>query len=272
MWRDEALCYNQSVKFVIGNWKMNPSSFAEAKRIITVVKKNIGKHPHARLRGQAKVVICPPALFLASLVELTKNTAIAVGGQDSYLSDEGAHTGETSPSALRRLGAACVILGHSERRAIGESDTVIAQKVASAVRNRLRVVLCVGERVRDDAGAYFTEVKRELRASLEKFPRSEIKRLVVAYEPVWAIGAKAIRAAKPEDFREMSVFIRRNLVDCFGKKSGLVIPILYGGSADERNAEGFLREGGADGFLVGRASLDPKKFSAIIRVVESARY
>ena len=263
----------RGMKLVVGNWKMYPETLAEAKRIIGVVKKNIGKHPRARLRGrrgQAKVVICPPVLFVAPLLSLVKKGGIAVGAQDAFLAEEGAYTGETSPSALCKLGATYVILGHSERRLLGETDTIVAQKAARAVRSGLRVILCVGENVRDDAGVYFTEVGKELRASLQGFPKTELRRLVVAYEPIWAIGAKAKKAAEPEDFREMSVFIKRNLVDRFGKTSGFSVPILYGGSVDERNAEGFLEKGGADGFLVGRASLDPKKFSAIIRITAGA--
>lgn len=237
---------------------MYPRTLAEAKRVVEVIKKNIRK------RSQVKVVICPSALFVAPLLAFFKNTQIAIGAQNTFIFDEGAYTGETSPSALASLGATHVILGHSERRFMGEVDALIAKKVARAVESKLRVILCIGERLRDDAGVYFTEVGAELRASLEGFPRNEIKRLVIAYEPIWAIGSNALSAADPKDFREMRIFIKRILVDRFGKKAGFVVPILYGGSVDDRNAEGLLREGGADGFLVGRASLDPKKFSAII--------
>jgi triosephosphate isomerase len=250
------------MKLIVGNWKMYPQTLAETKRIIDGIKKS------TKRRGQVKVVICPPALFVAPLLALVKKTEITIGAQNAFTADEGAYTGETSPVALKNIGAAYVILGHSERRALGETDALIAQKAVRAVRNKLRIILCVGEHVRDDTGAYFTEVAGELRASLESFPKSEVKYLVIAYEPIWAIGAKALHAAEPEDFREMGIFIRRTLVDRFGKTVGFSVPILYGGSVDEKNAERFLKEGGADGFLVGRASLDPKKFSAII---ETAR-
>lgn len=246
------------MKLVVGNWKMYPNTLAEAKKIIETVKKNIGKRP------RVKVVICPPALFVAPMVTLTKNSPMTIGAQNTFMFNEGAYTGETSPSALAKLGVTHVILGHSERRALGETDAVVAQKVRAALCNKLTVILCVGEHVRDDVGAYFTEVGKELRASLVGFPKKGTKRLVIAYEPIWAIGAKALAAATPKDFREMSIFIRRNLVDHFGKKAGFGVPILYGGSLDERNVEGFLQASGAAGFLVGRASLDPRKFSAIV--------
>lgn len=253
------------MKLVVGNWKMYPQTLAKAKKIVAGVKKNIGRHP------KTKVVICPPAIFVAPLITFAKKSPVAFGGQNTFIADEGAYTGEVSPSALRKLGASYVILGHSERRALGESDAVISQKAIRAVRSGLMVILCVGEGVRDDAGTYFSEVGRQLRASLEGFPKKEIKRLVIAYEPIWAVGAKALKAAEPEDFREMSVFIRRNLVDRFGKNTAFAVPILYGGSVDDQNAERFLREGGADGYLIGRASLDPRKFSAIARIAEKFR-
>ncbi|MEK7118046.1 MAG: triose-phosphate isomerase [Patescibacteria group bacterium] len=255
------------MKLVVGNWKMYPRTLSEAKRIVETMTRLASPARNIQTGGrheQVNVVLCPPALFIAPLLALSKNTQIVIGAQNTFILDEGAYTGETSPYALASLGATHVILGHSERRLLGEVDALISKKVTRAAHNKLRVILCVGERLRDDAGAYFTEVGNELRASLEGFPRSEIKRLIIAYEPIWAIGANALSAAEPKDFREMSIFIRRILVDRFGKKAGFVVPILYGGSVDDRNAEGFLREGGADGFLVGRASLDPKKFAAII--------
>jgi len=259
------------MKLVVGNWKMYPKTLSAGKKIAEAIKKN-GTRAHLRgRRGQIKVVLCPPACFVAPLLGQLKRSPIAVGAQNAFITDEGAFTGEISPAALKDLGVAYVILGHSERRALGEDDTVVAQKIIAAVKAKLKVILCVGEHVRDDAGTYFTEVGKELRASLAGLPKSETKHLIIAYEPIWAIGAKALRAALPKDFREMSIFIRRNLVDRFGKKAGFAIPILYGGSVDDRNAEGFLSLGGADGFLVGRASLDAEKFSRIIMAAQNSR-
>lgn len=257
------------MKFVVGNWKMHPKTLVEAGRIVSALKKNLGKKTgkHQRI----KVIVCPPALFIAPLIASAKKAAITLGAQNASLFDEGAYTGETSPLALAKIGATHVILGHSERRAMGEDDALIAQKVVRAVRNKLCVILCVGERMRDDSGAYFTEVAAELRGSLAGFPKSEMKRLIIAYEPIWAIGSKALHAEEADDFREMKIFIRKNLISRFGKRSGFTIPILYGGSVDEHNAQGFLREGAADGFLVGRASIDPKRFSEIIHVAAGVR-
>jgi len=256
------------MKLIIGNWKMYPRTLAEAKGVFMALKASAKKTKHVT------TVICPPHLFIYPLVTAlgrSSSSSITVGAQNSFWEDEGARTGETSPKALSLLGATHVILGHSERRALGETDAMVAQKSIQAVKNKLTVIVCVGEHVRDDAGAYFTEVREQLRHSLLGFPKTESKRLVVAYEPIWAIGSKAIRPATPLDFHEMYILIRRHLVEQFGKTAGFKVSILYGGSVDERNALGFLRDAGADGLLVGRVSLDAEKFGMIVTIAESVK-
>jgi triosephosphate isomerase len=255
------------MKLIVGNWKMYPKTFAEAKGIFVTLKSTAKKTKHV------KVVICPPHLFVHSIIAARGKSPlnISVGAQNSFWEDEGARTGETSPATLASLGATHVILGHSERRALGETDMMVAQKSIQAIRNKLTVIMCVGEHSRDDAGAYFAEVREQLRRSLLNFPKTESKRLVIAYEPIWAIGAKAVRPATPPDFHEMSILIRRHLVEQFGKAAGFKVPILYGGSVDERNALSFLRDAGADGLLVGRVSLDAQKFGTIIQLADSIK-
>jgi len=238
---------------------MFPASPSEAKTIFSGIKKSMRGVTHA------KVIICPPSLYVAQLALLAAKTKIQIGGQNCFKEDEGAYTGETSPRALRAVGATHVILGHSERRAMGETDSDISEKMSAVIRNKLTVILCVGEKARDEHGGYFNEVSTELRSSLLAFPKNEAKRLIVAYEPIWAIGSRAKRVATPADFREMSILIRRTLTEYFGKKDAFAVPILYGGSVDDHNAEGFLKEGGADGLLIGRVSLDPEKLGMIIR-------
>jgi triosephosphate isomerase len=255
------------MKLIVGNWKMFPKTLPEAKAIFMAEKKGV------RNMKRVKTVICPPHLFVYPLISaLGKGTnGLSIGAQNSFFEDEGARTGETSPKALYSLGATHVIIGHSERRALGETNALVAQKLGRVVANKLTAILCVGEHTRDDGGAYFKEVSEQLRHSLAGFPRTETKRLVIAYEPIWAIGSKALRSATPVDFHEMSILIRRHLVEQFGKAAGFKIPILYGGSVDERNALGFLKDGGADGLLVGRVSLNSEQFGAIIKVAESIK-
>ncbi len=254
------------MKLIVGNWKMYPKTPVEAKAIFGSLKRV------TRGTKRVKTIVCAPHLYVDSLLRtLGPSDTLFVGAQNSFWEDEGARTGETSPAQLRAIGATHVIIGHSERRALGETDELIAQKVAQAVRNKLNVILCVGEKTRDDAGAYFAEVGNQLRESLAGFPKTESRRLVIAYEPIWAIGAAAVRPATPADFHEMSILIKRNLVEQFGKAVGFKVPILYGGSVDELNSEGFLRAGEADGLLVGRVSLDPVRFGAIIKLADAIK-
>jgi triosephosphate isomerase len=253
------------MKYIIGNWKMFPSSPVEATKIARGVAK------HVRTLVRAKVVLCVPSLYVPQLVAITAKSKLKIGGENAAIVDEGALTGETSPKALHACGASHVILGHSECRHAGETNELIAQKVVGALRNKLTVILCVGEKERDQHGGYFNEVSTQLRASLEGCPKTAAKNLIIAYEPIWAIGSQAVRVATPADFREMSILIRRTLTEYFGKKDAFAIPILYGGSVDDRNAEGFLKEGEADGLLIGRVSLDPEKFGAIIKMANTIR-
>lgn len=253
------------MKLIVGNWKMYPPTISEAKSIFGVIKK--------KTKGvtRARVVVCPPAFYLSTLVALRGTSKIFFGGQNCFKEDEGARTGENSPRALATLGGSYVILGHSERRALGETDKEISEKSVTAVRNKLTVILCVGEHARDEHGTHFNEVSTQLRDSLSGFPKSMAKHLVIAYEPIWAIGANALHPATPSDFREMSILIRRYLTEYFGKTAAFTIPILYGGSVDERNAEGFLQEGDAGGLLIGRTSLDGEKFSAIVKIANDIK-
>lgn len=244
------------MKIIAGNWKMYPKSLSEAKDIARRIAIAARKYPGVR------TVICPPFPFISAIRSSGKT--LLIGAQDVFWEEEGARTGEISPAMLRSVGASFVIVGHSERRALGESDRDVAKKAALAMKSGLSVILCVGEKERDTAGAYFAEVRDELFASLEGIPRSFAKKLIVAYEPIWAIGAKARRPATVEDFREMRIHIKKHLVEQFGKAAGFRVPILYGGSVDERNAAGFLREGEADGLLIGRVSLDAEKLAAVI--------
>ncbi len=245
---------------------MYPATAVEAKAIFLSTKRQIQKYK------KTKVIICPPFIFTGALTALRgKSKSILLGAQNSFFEDEGAYTGEVSPKQLASLSISHVILGHSERRALGESDEMISQKINMASKNKLTSILCVGERTRDEAGAYFKEVSAQLRNSLFGFPKNQSKYLIVAYEPVWAIGKHAIRPATPSDFQEMSILIRRYLVEHFGKVAGFRIPILYGGSVDEKNAVGFLRDGGANGLLVGRVSLDAQKFNTILQLADNIK-
>lgn len=244
-------------KLIVANWKANPESPREAKNIFLPIKRALAKLPGV------EVVICPPAVYLASLGGLT------LGGQDAFWELSGAYTGRLGPTMLRNSGASYVILGHSEARALGDTDAIINQKLRLALRHGLKVILCVGEKERDEKGDYLKIIRSQLTNSLAGLQRKQVGQLILAYEPIWAIGAAAKGADNPESFFQQSIFLRKVLAEMFGKAAAMACPILYGGSANSGNAAGFLKEGRADGLLVGRASLDPAEFIKILKLANA---
>ncbi len=243
-------------KLIVGNWKMFPGTFTEAKSLMNALKKGASK-------SKSQIVACPPLAYLGAFAGA--KSKVSLGAQDvSLFSGTGAHTGETSPEMIRSLGAEYVIVGHSERRLGGETDETVKAKVALSTQTGLSAILCVGEKDRDATGEYFSVVRSQLRSAFSDLPSGKWKQLVVAYEPIWAIGAKAKGAATPEVVREMTVYIRKELVALFGKP-GMSIPVLYGGSVDEKNAKEYLTQSGADGLLIGRVSLEATRFLAIAK-------
>jgi triosephosphate isomerase len=244
-------------KIIVGNWKMNPKTGKEADALFTKIK--ISARRHAK---KAQVVVCPPALFIERLAKKEGN--VLIGAQDSFFKKEGAFTGSVSPAMIKSAGASYVILGHSERRAQGDTDEIINKKVLLALEYRLAVILCVGETVRDEEGNYLTLIADQLLTALQGVSPALFKNIIVAYEPVWAIGEKATGADTPAGFLEIALYIKKTLAELVGKDKALSVPVLYGGSVSADNAKEFLHEGKADGLLVGRASLNPKIFSDII--------
>ena len=240
---------------------MNPLTLKEAEKLFNDVAKNI------TTVKKTETVICPPFLYLEKLRKVSKK--IIIGAQNAFPGDTGAFTGEVSAEMLYLLGARYVILGHSERRALGETNDDVNKKIKSALASGLRPILCVGESMRDESHDYFNLIKTQLEVCLVGVSKNSIERIVIAYEPIWAISTTLNRRdATANDSREMAVFIRKNLFDKFGKEATQV-KIVYGGSVNERDAEEFLKDGGVDGLLVGRASLDAKKFNAIVKTCEA---
>ncbi|MFZ1020110.1 MAG: triose-phosphate isomerase [Minisyncoccia bacterium] len=248
-------------KIIIGNWKMNPRTLKEAEKLFSDVSKNISNIK------KTKIIICPPFLYLEKLKKISRK--IILGAQDAFYGDVGAFTGEISSEMLDNLGVRYVILGHSERRALGEDNVLVNKKIKDALAAGLTPILCVGENTRDESHSYFSFVKNEIEECLAGVSKNSISKIIVAYEPVWAISSTENRRdATPEDSREMAIFIRKILSDKFGHDAGRV-RIIYGGSVNEKDAEGFLRDGGVDGLLPGKASLDAKKFVEIIKICEA---
>jgi triosephosphate isomerase len=249
-------------QLIIGNWKMNPWKAEDARKIFDGVKKEAGKLAHVQ------TVVCPPFVFLSDLSKKVSGHRVVLGAQDVFSEMDGAYTGEVSPLMLSSVGAKYVIIGHSERRALGETDEAVNKKVITTLKMGLIAVLCVGEKGRDSGSEYFQFIKTQIETALAKAQKRSLASVIIAYEPVWATGAKATGADTPSDFLEITIFIRKTLSDMFDRTSAQSIPVLYGGSVNEKNAKSFLKEGEADGLLVGRASLDPKKFITILKIAE----
>ena len=247
-------------KFVFANWKMNPASSKDAEKLF----KNVAeKLPTLK---KTEVIICPPFLYLEKLREINKK--INLGAQDSFWGSKGAFTGQISGEMLFNIGVKYVILGHSERRELGENNILINKKIKGALAVGLVPVLCVGDKERDESHEYFNFVKVQVEECLNGIQKNLLGKVIIAYEPIWALSTTLIRKdATPDDSREMNVFIRKILTDKFGIKTEMP-KIIYGGSVNEKNILEFMKSGGIDGVLVGGASLDPKKFLEIINITE----
>ncbi|HEV7809867.1 MAG TPA: triose-phosphate isomerase [Candidatus Limnocylindrales bacterium] len=235
------------------SWKMNLTS-TEAAEWFAVARPLLEP-----LGAERDLFVLPPFPSIWVARAALAGSAIAWGGQDIHADDRGAHTGDVSGPMLADLGCRYAEIGHSERRRDhGESDAVVAGKVRAALRWNLVPIVCVGERVRDAVPAAWQVIRHQLEGALGSFAAAELDRLVVAYEPVWAIGEGAA-AADPEHVEAVHVAIDRWLAE----RGATTRRVLYGGSVDESNAETLLACAGVSGLFVGRAALEPEQFARI---------
>lgn len=246
---------------VVGNWKAYVTSPKDGLELLKAVDKKLP-------RGMTStVVVCPSFPLLAHLRASYRGSRIVLGAQDVSVFGAGAHTGETPADTLRASGAEYVVVGHAERRARGETSADVAQKLRAALDTKLVPVLCIGESMRDKSAEYLTVIETMLTESVKTLEPGDLKRLVIAYEPLWAIGAPV--APGPRVVSEAILYIRKLLIQLFGRDAAMKVKILYGGAVDQDRALSLLTEGNAQGFLVGRASVDPQNFTGIIRACES---
>ncbi len=241
---------------------MNPPSAREARVLFNKVKLAGGK------LEKVETVICPPFSFLG-LFPKSGTTRVSLGAQDVFWANAGRATGEVSPEMLKDLGVSYVIVGHSERRALGETDEMVSKKVKAVLTEGLFPIVCVGEKERDAEGTYFAMLKAQIVASLMGTTRAQFRDICIAYEPLWAIGKSAKEAADPRGIREMAIFIQKVIADAFGEETAQLPRILYGGSAEESNTAPILTEGGVSGLLVGHASLDAERFGKMLKIANT---
>jgi triosephosphate isomerase (TIM) len=246
--------------FIAGNWKMN-GTIAEAEALIGALLPRVGAI------DDVDVVVCPPFTALQAVVDSARGSAVAVYAQTMHEADNGAYTGEVSAPMLAEIDVDGVILGHSERRqACNETDRALQQKVPRALAAGLIPILCVGETEEErEQGSTERTLRHQVQEALEKVPEDRLADVVVAYEPVWAIGTGL--TATPEQAQEAIAFVRA-LVQGFDKAAGDQVRVLYGGSMKAENAAEILAQPDVDGGLIGGASLDAGSFAAI---VEAAR-
>ena len=214
------------------------------------------------------VVVCPPATDLQAAGHVFEGSNCSLGAQNMHPADAGAYTGEVSSEMLRNLFVSYVILGHSERRQyFGETDAFVNEKVHAALRNNLKPILCVGESLEErDAGQMIEVVKRQLLEGVSGVSEDQLDSLVVAYEPIWAIGTG--RTASPEQAQEVHAALRAILAEQFSSEAASRVRILYGGSMKPENADSLLAQKDIDGGLIGGASLDVRPF---VKLVEAAQ-
>ncbi|MFN3920961.1 MAG: triose-phosphate isomerase [Caldimicrobium sp.] len=248
-------------KLFLGNWKMH-FTLREAKVYFEKFISFLFKKPlHDRIIG-----VAPPFTALYYVKSLIKDTNIKLCAQNVHFAEKGAFTGEISPLMLKELGVEYVILGHSERRHIfGENDALISKRVEGAYQFGLIPVLCVGETlIEREENKTFEQVETQVREGLKSIKEFDPEKLVIAYEPVWAIGTG--KNATPEQAEEVHAFIRKVLAETYGEDMAKKICILYGGSVTPENIKDLIKMPNVDGVLVGGASLDPEKFYKICSV------
>jgi len=248
---------------VAGNWKMNKTA-SEAKAFFEEFKPLVADVKNA------EIIIGAPFTALETATRETKGSNIKIAAENMNAKESGAYTGEVSPLMLKDLGVEYVILGHSERREYyGETNEIINEKVKSALAHDLKPILCIGEKLEErEAGTMEAVIKDQIIGGLQNVTAEEMANVVLAYEPVWAIGTG--KTATPAQAQEVHAFIRGLLTDLYGKEVAENVTVQYGGSMNDGNAADLIAQTDIDGGLVGGASLIPEKFAVIIKAGDAA--
>jgi triosephosphate isomerase len=243
-------------QIVAGNWKMN-NDYVDSEQLVSKLLEQYTE-------SETEVIIAPPFTSLLCSSNLLKGSRINVAAQNMHYAENGAYTGEISAGMLKSTGVDTVILGHSERRAyFKETDSLLAKKVDAALKNNMRIIFCFGEELSDrKSGNEEAIVEGQIKNALFHLPASAWTNIVLAYEPVWAIGTG--ETASPEQAQDMHAFIRKTIENKYSSALALDVSILYGGSVKPANAKEIFSKEDVDGGLIGGAALDVSQFTAII--------
>ena len=245
-------------KVIAGNWKMFKSK-SEAKTFAVEFRDLVSDIK------DREIIICPPFMHISLLVEAFAGSPVKIGGQNLFWEDEGAYTAEISGPMLKSFGASVVIIGHSERRQyFYETDETVNKRLFAAIKSGLMPIVCIGETLKErDSGSTFNVIDTQVKNGLKGLAGGDVFRLVVAYEPVWAIGTG--KTSTPEMAQEVHSYIRSILSDMFGGEASGSIPVLYGGSVKPDNIDVLMSQKDIDGALVGGASLKADSFERIVK-------
>ncbi|NVJ88325.1 MAG: triose-phosphate isomerase [Flavobacteriaceae bacterium] len=249
-------------KIVAGNWKMNKNE-EESNQLIKAIQNEISTVNLSNTR----VIVCPPFVNLSAASKTAKDSKIEVAAQNMHEAKNGAYTGEISADMLNSLGVSTVIIGHSERREyFNETDEVLSAKLKAVLENNMEAIFCFGEKLSErKTDNHLLEVGNQLRNTLFDLKAEDFKNIILAYEPVWAIGTG--ETASPEQAQEMHSFVRNVVAKNFGDEVANNISILYGGSVKPSNAKEIFSQKDVDGGLIGGASLNANDFAAIIKAI-----
>jgi len=249
-------------KVVAGNWKMN-LNLSEGLALAGSVKTYLSEHSS----GKADAVLCTPFIHLAAIAEVLKGSKIGLGAQNCASEQSGAFTGEVSAEMIRSTGAGYVIIGHSERRSYyNEDDSLLNKKTLLALKSGLKVIFCCGEVLSErEKNIHFEVVKKQLHDGIFSLSKEDFKNIIVAYEPVWAIGTGL--TASPQQAQEMHSYIRGLIKEKYGRETADDTTILYGGSCKPSNAAEIFAMPDVDGGLIGGASLKKEDFCAIVNAI-----
>jgi triosephosphate isomerase len=242
---------------IVANWKAYVEDFEKAKKLFAVSKK-------LAQTTDITIVLAPPAPLLSTFA-IGNKSKVSFAAQDVSVTTGGAHTGEMTAAAYAAVGTKYAIIGHSERRAAGDTDAIVGEKIAHALACPLLPILCIGERERDSEGRYLAYLREELTVAFSALTLKERAKIIVAYEPLWAIGKTATSAITPNDLAEMVLYIRKVLAELLSGKSSAHALVLYGGSVEPDNIRMLAANSNVDGFLIGHASVDPITFSLLVK-------
>jgi triosephosphate isomerase len=245
---------------IAANWKAYVQSEAKAKKLFAAAKR-LSSQP------STEIIIAPPAPYIG-LLSPGNRSKIAIASQDLSSGTGGAATGEVTAALLRDLGVKYGIVGHSERRAMGETDAIVSEKARHAFANKITPIICIGERERDADARYLSLLRAQIHAVFEPLSPKERAQAIIAYEPIWAIGKTAAEAISPTDLTEMVLYIRKILGDYLPGKGAQKVRLLYGGSVEPGNIRAAAEGTGVDGFLVGHASVDSDVFTALVKALK----